>query len=98
MGALREPPRVYDDPGYVRLVSETISVRLDPPAQHALRQLEQSELSRSDAVRRALVDAAAHLARREQVAAEVAALEADEDDAQEMRDLAAFMEAMRAPR
>jgi Arc/MetJ-type ribon-helix-helix transcriptional regulator len=90
--------RLYDDLYYTCGMSETISVRLDEPAQQALRTLEQSGLSRSDAVRRALLDAAAALARRHQVAAEVAALRADEDDVREMREVAAFMESMRAPR
>lgn len=79
-------------------MAETISVRLDEPARHALRQLEQSGLSRSDAVRHALVDAAAQLTRRREVAAEASALEADGDDLAEMREVAAFMESMRAPR
>ena len=79
-------------------MGETISVRLDDSAQQALRQLESSGLSRSEAVRRALLGAAAQLARRREVAAEAAALAADEDDVREMRDVAAFMESMRTSR
>ncbi len=42
------------------------------------------------------MDAATRRARRQQLAAEVAALEADADDVQEMRDVAAYLESMRA--
>lgn len=74
-----------------------ISVRLDEPATRALAQLEASGLSRSDAIRLALVETAANLRRREVLAKEVAALEADEEDRGEMLELAAFMESLRAP-
>jgi len=74
-----------------------ISVRLDESATRALAQLEASGLSRSDAIRLALVETAANLRRREALAKEVAALEADEEDRGEMLELAAFMESLRAP-
>lgn len=74
-----------------------ISVRLDESATRALAQLEASGLSRSDAIRLALVETAANLRRREVLAKEVAALEADEEDRGEMLELAAFMESLRAP-
>lgn len=74
-----------------------ISVRLDESAARALAQLEASGLSRSDAIRLALVETAANLRRREVLAKEVAALEADEEDRGEMLELAAFMESLRAP-
>jgi hypothetical protein len=62
----------------------------------ALAQLEATGLSRSEAIRRAILDSAARLQRRAALAAEVAALEADEDDRREMLEVAAVMEIMRA--
>jgi mRNA interferase MazF len=59
-------------------MSSAISVRLDPEALRALAQLEATGLSRSEAIRRAILDSAARLQRRAALAAEVAALEDDE--------------------
>jgi Arc/MetJ-type ribon-helix-helix transcriptional regulator len=73
-----------------------ISVRLDPAAERALRRLEATGKSRSEAIRDALVAAADRLRRRDALAAEVAALEADEADRQEMLSVAALMESLRA--
>src|SRR5581483_6944817 len=53
-------------------------------------------MSRSDAIRSALLAAAGRLRQRQELAAEVAALEADEQDRQEMPDVAGFMGALRA--
>jgi predicted transcriptional regulator len=77
-------------------MSRAISVRLDPEALRALAQLESTGLSRSDAIRKAILDSASQLRRRAAVAAEVAALEADEDDRREMLEVASYMESMRA--
>ena len=77
-------------------MARAISVRLDDEAMKALRTLEAAGVSRSDAVRSALIAAAGRLRRRQELAAEVAALEADEDDRQEMMEVAALMEALRA--
>ncbi|MDX6389890.1 MAG: hypothetical protein QOJ73_953 [Streptosporangiaceae bacterium] len=77
-------------------MSSAISVRLDPEALRALAQLESTGLSRSEAIRRAIIDSAGRLRRRAALAAEVAALEADEDDRREMLAVAEFMESMRA--
>ena len=74
-----------------------ISVRLDDEALRALGQLQASGLSRSEAIRQALVDSAARLNKRKALAEEAAALEADEDDRREMREVAALMESLRAP-
>ena len=79
-------------------MSPAISVRLDPEALQALAQLEATGLSRSEAVRRAILDSASRLRRRSELAAEVAALEADDEDRREMLEVAAFMESMRASR
>ena len=77
-------------------MASAISVRLDPEALRALALLEATGLSRSEAIRRAILDSAAQLQRKATLAAEVAALEADEDDRREMLDVAALMESMRA--
>jgi hypothetical protein len=77
-------------------VSSAISVRLDRDALQALAQLEATGLSRSEAIRRAILDSANRLRGRAALAAEVAGLEADEDDRREMLEVAAFMESMRA--
>ncbi len=73
-----------------------ISVRLDDETRQALARLEATGLTRSEAIRRAILDSAARLQRRAALAAEVAALEADESDQREMLEVAAFMETMRA--
>jgi len=78
-------------------MASAISVRLDGEALRALGQLQASGLSRSEAIRQALVDSAARLSKRKVLAEEVAALEADEDDRREMREVAALMESLRAP-
>jgi predicted transcriptional regulator len=77
-------------------MSSAISVRLDPEALRALAQIESTGLSRSEAIRKAILDSAARLRRRAALAAEVAALEADEGDRREMLEVADFMESMRA--
>jgi len=77
-------------------MSSAISVRLDPAAMRALAQLEATGISRSEAIRRAILDSASRIRRRAALAAEVAALEADEGDRREMLDVASFMEGMRA--
>lgn len=73
-------------------------MRLDDEALQALARLEATGLSRSQAIRKALVDEAERLRRRESLTAEVRALEADEADRQEMLEVAALMESLRAPR
>lgn len=77
-------------------MASAISVRLDPEALRALALLEATGLSRSEAIRRAILDSAARLQRKAALAEEVAELEADEDDRREMLDVAALMESMRA--
>lgn len=77
-------------------MSSATSVRLDREALRALAQIESTGLSRSEAIRKAILDSAAMLRRRDALAVEVAALEADEDDRREMLEVADFMESMRA--
>jgi len=60
--------------------------------------LEAMGMSRSEAIRSALVESAGRLRRRSELAAEVAALEADETDRAEMVAVAGLMESLRAPR
>jgi predicted transcriptional regulator len=77
-------------------MARAISVRLDDDALHALGQLEATGMTRSESVRAALVETASRLHDREVLAAEVAALEADEDDRVEMLAVADLMESLRA--
>ena len=79
-------------------MTRPISVRLDDEALQALARLEATGLSRSQAIRKALVDEAERLRRRESLAAEVRALEADQADRGEMLEVARLMESLRAPR
>jgi predicted transcriptional regulator len=77
-------------------MSSAVSIRLDAETLRALAQLEATGLSRSEAIRRAILDSASRLQRSTALAAEAAALEADEDDKAEMLEVAAMMESMRA--
>ena len=88
---------MYHKTRYSRDMAQAVSVRLDGEALHALNRLEASGLTRSEAIRKALVEAAARMEDRHALAAEVAALEADEDDRQEMLAVADLMERLRAP-
>ncbi len=74
-----------------------VSVRLDDEVQRALCTLEASGLSRSEAIRKAILDAASAIRREEVLRAEAAALEADEADRREMLEVASLMESLRAP-
>jgi Arc/MetJ-type ribon-helix-helix transcriptional regulator len=79
-------------------VAHAISVRLDDEAERALRSLEAAGLSRSEAIRSALIESARRVQRRSELAAEVAALEADDADREEMLEIASLMESLRASR
>ena len=87
---------MYDRSRYSDPMADPISVRLDEEALRALRQLEASGLTRSQAIRVALLDAAGRLRDRAALAAEVAMLEADSEDREEMRSVADLMENLRA--
>jgi hypothetical protein len=89
---------MYHTLPYARRVAPAISVRLDAESERALRALEASGLSRSEAIRSALVVSARQLRRSRNLAAEVAALEADDTDRTEMLAVAELMESMRAAR
>jgi Arc/MetJ-type ribon-helix-helix transcriptional regulator len=77
-------------------MAHAISVRLDDEAARALRALEAAGMSRSEAIRSALIESARRVQRRSQLAAEVAALEADDADREEMLAIASLMESLRA--
>ncbi len=79
-------------------MAKAISVRLDEQAEHALRTLEASGLSQSEAIRSSLLASAERLHQRRALAAEAERLEADEADRTEMMLVASLMESMRAPR
>ncbi len=75
-----------------------ISVRLDDEAQQTLVQLQAQGLTRSQAIRSSIMNEAARLQTNQALAAEVAALEADDADRAEMTEVAQLMEHLRATR
>lgn len=77
-------------------MARAVSLRLDDEAERALARLEATGMTRSEAIRKALVESAQTLRRRQQIAEEVAALEADEVDREEMLEVAGLMESLRA--
>lgn len=79
-------------------MAKAISVRLDDDAERALRALEAAGMSQSEAIRSSLLASAQRLRRSKELAAEVAALEADEGDRAEMLVIAELMESLRAER
>jgi len=79
-------------------MARAISVRLDDEADKALRTLEATGLTQSEAIRTALLGEVGHRRRSQELAAEVAALEADERYRKEMLAVAKLMEALRASR
>jgi len=83
---------------YTIAMARAISVRLDDEADRALRALEATGLSQSEAIRMALLSEVRHRRRSKELAKEVAALEADEQDREEMLAVAELMEALRAAR
>ena len=79
-------------------MAHAISVRLDDEADRALRALEAAGMTRSEAIRSSLVASARRLRRSSALAAEVADLESDHEDREEMLSVAALMESLRAAR
>lgn len=77
-------------------MTRAISVRLDDEALRALGRLEATGLSRSEAIRAALVQTDDRLQNRQVLADEAAALEADDADRAEMLAVAETMEQLRA--
>jgi Arc/MetJ-type ribon-helix-helix transcriptional regulator len=74
-----------------------ISIRLDDEAAAALRALERSGLSRSDAVRRALVAAASEQTRRDALVAEVERIAGSEADRREKAAISALLDEISEP-
>jgi predicted transcriptional regulator len=79
-------------------MARAISVRLDDEALRALARLEAMGLTRSQAIRKAILDAAARLRHPDSLAEEGRRLDADESDRREMLEVAGLMEHLRAPR
>lgn len=79
-------------------MAHAISVRLDDEADRALRALEAAGMTRSEAIRSSLISSAQRLRCSSALAAEVAALEADGQDREEMLAVAGLMESLRAAR
>ncbi len=77
-------------------MTKAISVRLDDDAERALRILEASGMSRSEAIRFSLLSSARRLRQRDALVAEAAALDADVGDRDEMQAVAELMESLRA--
>ena len=73
-------------------------MRLDDDAERALRTLEASGMTQSEAIRTSLLASADRLRCKKALAAEAAAIEADEADRSEMVAVAELMEQLRAPR
>jgi antitoxin component of RelBE/YafQ-DinJ toxin-antitoxin module len=71
-----------------------VSVRLDSDAVRALKILESAGMSRSEAIRTSLLEAALKKRHHNAVRLEVEALAADEDDRQEMLEIAQFMSSL----
>ncbi|HWE66354.1 MAG TPA: hypothetical protein VG298_06890 [Acidimicrobiales bacterium] len=78
-------------------MASAVSVRIDDDVQRALLTLEASGMSRSEAIRKSILDAAAALRQKDALQAEAAELEADEEDVKEMQSVALLMERLRAP-
>jgi len=78
-------------------MAQAVSVRLDDEALRALRRLEATGMSRSEAIRKSVIAAASRLQDMRALASEVAALEADDQDRLEMLAVADLMESLRAP-
>ena len=76
----------------LNFVAEAISLRLDDRTRRALLRLQQTGISQSEAVRKAVLDAAEALNEPTRLAAEIAALDADPKDRAEMKRLAEYME------
>jgi antitoxin component of RelBE/YafQ-DinJ toxin-antitoxin module len=76
-------------------VAKAVSVRLDDDALRALARLEAAGLSRSQAIRVALIETADRRQRAAELSNEAAAVAADVDDRREMARVASVMEDLR---
>jgi hypothetical protein len=91
---------VYHRTYYTELMENNssilVSIRLDSQAQRSLRALEASGLTRSEAIRKGLSIAADQLRRMDIVRQEAEMVASDQQDRQEMLEIANFMERLRA--
>ena len=97
MRDVRPTPRTHTARGtdratLVDMASRTVRARLDEASEQALAVLMAEGRNESEAVRGALVEAAARRRRRTAIAAEVARLAADPADTAERRAVLAEME------
>ena len=69
-------------------MAEAISLRLDDQTRRALLRLQQTGFSQSEAVRKAILDAAHALSEPTRLAAEIATLDANPKDRAESKRLA----------
>lgn len=76
-------------------VGDALSVRLDSATVRALRKLQATGLSQSEAIRWAIIESADALRNPLRLTAEIAALEADDEDRAEMLRVAELMESLR---
>ena len=76
---------------------KAVSVRLDDDALRALARLEASGLTRSQAIRLALIEAADQRQPRPPSRDEATVVAADADDRREMAEVASLMEDLRDP-
>ena len=79
-------------------MARAIPVRLDDEADKALRTLEATGLTQSEAIHTALLGEVRHRRRSKELAADVASLEEDDADRDEMLAVAELMESLRAAR
>lgn len=77
-------------------MAHDINVRLSDEAAQALSRLTAIGVDGSDAINRALIDAAARMSDRQALAAEVSALASDPDDRAEMIAVTDLMEILLA--
>jgi hypothetical protein len=75
--------------------STAISIRLDETTRRDLRTLEKTGLTRSEAIRLSLRVAGEQLRHRDAIRAEATRLAANQDDQQEMLEVAALMASLR---
>jgi metal-responsive CopG/Arc/MetJ family transcriptional regulator len=76
---------------------KAISVRLDELALRALARLEAGGMSRSEAIRTAILEAAEQRRRPDVMRAEAAAIAADQADRAEMAAVLKMMDELREP-
>lgn len=77
-------------------MTHAVSVPLDDEVRRARETLESTGMTRSEAIRKSILDAAAALRRHEILKAEVAALEADDDDRRETQKVLALLASLRS--